>query len=209
MSAVLRVLNAIRRRVLIHRRVLVALCLAALAWSVVTTLEPPPPSTESVWTASKDLPSGTVLSAQDLLRRSVPPGNAPVASHDLESLVGRTLAAPLGRGEVATTTQTMGSGHLVGYPGRSAVPIRIPDADTVDLLRSGDHIDLVGTDPQSDAPGTRVAEDAVVLSVPRRADRGSAPALTGRLVVLAVPSDTVVGVASAASRLFLTVIWNR
>jgi Flp pilus assembly protein CpaB len=209
MPSVLRVLNAIRRRVLIHRRGVVAVCVAVLVWSVISTLQPPPPATETAWAAAEDLPNGTRLTSEDLVRRSFPTGTAPAAAHDLKALVGRTLAAPLGKGQVATVTQTMGPGLLEGYPGMSAVPIRIPDSDTVHLLRPGDRIDLVGSDPQSDAVGTRVVEGAVVLTLPRSLEHGSAPALTGRLVVLAVPSDEVVAVASAGSRLFLTVIWNR
>ncbi|RZI82246.1 MAG: pilus assembly protein CpaB, partial [Microbacterium sp.] len=203
MPSVPAALHAVRRRLLIHRRGLAALCVAVLTWSVLATVRPSAPPSATVWTAVRELPSGTVLSAADLHATRVPPGAAPEAAHDLGSLTGRVLAAPLGTGEVATATQLMGNGHLAGYPGRSAVPLRIPDAATVGLLHTGDRVDLVASDPQSPRRGTRIATDAVVLAIPPAAAPGSAPALEGRLVVFAVPSQDVVEVAAAATGLFL------
>jgi pilus assembly protein CpaB len=209
MPSVLRVLNAVRRRLLIHRRGLLALCVAAIAWSVVTSLQPPEPPSDQVWTAARDLPSGTVLVAEDLQRTAVPVGTAPHSPHDLDALLGRTLATSLEEGQVATQPQTMSNGRLEGYPGRSAVPIRIPDAEAVAMLRPGDRVDLLGSDPQHDVPGTRIAQDAVVLALPKASDLGSTPALTGRLVVFAIQTEQVVEVVTEATGLFLTVIWNR
>lgn len=209
MPSLLRILNAVRRRVLIHRRGLLAVAVGVLAWSLVSAARPADPPGATVWTAERDLPSGTVLGTDDLTRTEFPTEAAPKAQHDLRSLIGRTLAAPVGEGEVVTRTATISNERLDGYPGRSAVPIRIPDADTVGLLRPGDHVDLVGNDLQDGGPGRLVAQDAVVLALPRSSPSGSGPVLSGRLVVFAVPSDQVTEVAAAASALFLTVIWNR
>lgn len=202
------VLTRVRRQLLIHRRGLLALCLAVLAWCVISAAHPPAAAGEPVWVAVRDLPSGAVLSAADLTSVVVPAAAAPRAAHGLRAILGRTLAAPLGQGETATVTQTMGNDRLRGYPGRSAVPVRIPDPDTVDLLHPGDHLELVASDPQQHGPGVRIAQDAVVLAVPATPSTSSATR-DGRLVVLAVPSEDVLAVASAAARLLLTVIWNR
>lgn len=204
--------NAIRRlhrRLLIHRRGLIALCLAVLTWSALTIIRPSAPASDTVWTARRDLPSGTVLQPDDLRATDVPVDVAPRAAHDLKTLTGRTLAAPIGVGEVATSTQLMGNDQLAGYPGRSALPLRIPDADTVSLLRTGDRVDLVASDPQQPQRGTRIASDAIVLALPRTATNTNGPALDGRLVVFAIPSEDVVNVASASSGLLLNIIWNR
>lgn len=203
------VLDRVRRRVLIHRRGLVALAAAVLAWTVVTALRPPAPPQDTVWAARRDLAAGTTLTRDDLARTDVPAGATPTSAHGLRALLGRTLAAPLAEGEIATATQVVGTSRLAGYPGRSAVPVRIPDADTVGLLRVGDRIDLVGSDPAGDRPATRIAEDAVVLALPRSAAGANASPTGGRLVVLAVPDAETVEMADAASSLFLTVIWNR
>src|SRR5689334_20564880 len=209
MPSALAAVQGVRRRLLIHRRGLIALCLALLTWSVVTTLRPPDPPSATVWTAVRALPSGTVLRSADLRAVQVPLEAVPQAAHDLESLTGRALASPLGPGETATTTQLMGNEHLAGYPGRSALPLRIPDAATVGLLHRGDRVDLVASDPQQPQRGTRIATDAVVLALPEPTGAGSTPLLDGRLVVFAIPSDEVVTVAAAASGLFLNIIWNR
>ena len=198
----------VHRRLLIHRRGLAALCVAVLVWSTLTALRPPPPESATVWRAVRDLPSGTVLQHQDLQRATVPREAAPRAAHDLRTLTGRVLAAPVGAGEIATATRLMGNDQLAGYPGRSAVPLRIPDADAVGLLRTGDRVDLVASDPQQPRSGTRIARDAVVLALPQ-GSAGRDPGSDGRLVVFAVPTDEVVAVAAAASGLFLNVVWNR
>lgn len=204
--------NAVRRlhrRLLIHRRWLIALCLAVLTWSVLTILRPSGPVGATVWTAARDLPSGTVLQVEDLRAREVPVDLLPRAAHDLRALSGRTLAVPIGAGEIATSTQLMGNGQLAGYPGRSAVPLRIPDADTVSLLRTGDRVDLVASDPQQPRHGTRIATDAIVLALPHPGSSASTVGMDGRLVVFAIPTEDVVNVASASSGLLLNVIWNR
>ena len=54
---------------------------------------------------------------------------------DRDQVVGRTLAAPMSRGEVITGTRTVASGLLRGYPGATAVPLRVTDAAVVDLLQ--------------------------------------------------------------------------
>ncbi|MET3962594.1 pilus assembly protein CpaB [Marmoricola sp. OAE513] len=209
MPTTTRLLEQARRRVLIHRRALIAVAVALLVWSTLRTLHPAEPPSVTVWAAARDLPAGTVLEAGDLRRTSWSADDPPVAAHDRATLLGRTLAGPLGEGEIATTTDLVGSERMAGYPGKSAVPIRIPDADAAGLLRIGDEVDLVSSDPQSRGPGTRLVDDAIVLALPRAGSTGSSPALTGRLVLFAVPTADVAEIASAASTLFLTVIWNR
>jgi Flp pilus assembly protein CpaB len=200
-----------RRALLIHRRGLAALCAGLAVWLGFAAAGSQPPVTVPLWTAAANLPSGTVLAASDFKHTGFAPGSVPAAAvHDLRTLVGRTLATPLSRGEVAVRGQVLGNRHLEGYPGRSAIALRIPDADAAALLRPGDQVDLVASDPQQHEPARRVVEDAIVLVVPRTDDSASGnPALTGRLVVFAVPTADVDEVAGAGASLFLSVIWNR
>jgi pilus assembly protein CpaB len=208
MPSPLSVVAQLRRRLLIHRRGLAALCLGLAVWLSLTTVRADHPDSVLLWTATHDLPAGTVLAADDFRRTAFAPRSVPRApARNLRALVGHTLAVPLGAGEVMTRRQVLSSGLLAGYPGRSAIAVRIPDVDTVGLLRPGDHVDLVASDPQQHLPGRRVVRDAVVLLVPR--STGSVSLTTGRPVVLAVPSDAVEPVADAAASLLLTVIWTR
>lgn len=202
-------LRQVRRHALIHRRGLAALCLAVAVWAALSALEPTPPPGIRVWTAAADLPSGTVVRAADLQAATVPPEAAPSAAHDLGALDGRVLAGPVGAGEILTSTQMLGPRRLAGYPGRSAVPLRIPDAEAAALLRVGDAVDLVASDPQQPRAGIRIATDAVVLALPRPVTGSGVPGLDGGLVVFAVADAEVLAVSAAAAGLYLNIIWNR
>ncbi|MFL6159375.1 MAG: RcpC/CpaB family pilus assembly protein [Marmoricola sp.] len=210
MPSPLELLARARRRVLIHRRGLAALLLGLAVWAALDGPGSAHPAEVDLWTARHDLDAGAVLGASDFRRTGFVAGSVPrAATRDLRTLVGRTLATPLGEGEVATTRMVLSNRRLSGYPGRAAIAVRIPDADAVGLLRSGDHVDLVASDPQQQTPPRRIARNAVVLMVPRPTGAGGGTeGGSGRLVVLAVPSDDVEEIAAAESALFLTVIWN-
>lgn len=205
----LRLFDDLRRRILVHRRLLGALLAALAVWMVVHATTAPPPPTTPVWTAHRDLPSGTVLARDDLRRIGFAPGSEPETAVDsLEAVVGQTLATPLRRGEPVTGADLSASGRLSGYPGRDAVAVRIPDADVVALLSPGERVALVATDPQGAQPPERIVDDAAVLSIPKPPTLPSAT-LTGRLVVVAVPAEQVEDLAAAATSRFLTVVWSR
>jgi Flp pilus assembly protein CpaB len=204
------VLVDLRRRILVHRRLLSALLAAAATWLVVQAATAPPPGTTPVWTAARDLPSGTVLTRDDLARTGFAPGSVPAAAlRSPASVLGRTLATPLGAGEPITASHLTGAERLAGYPGRSAVAVRIPDADVVALLTPGQRVGLVATDPQGGQRAETVAADAAVLAVPKPGDDSGPAALGGRLVVFAVPTDEAGAVLSAGTSRYLTVVWNR
>ena len=203
----LRLLDALRRRVLVHRRLLGALSAACAVWLVVQAASTPPAATLPVWTAARDLPSGTVIGPHDLRRTGFAPGSVPPAAvRSRDSVVGRTLATPVGAGEPVTPAHLVGADRLAGYPGRAAVAVRIPDADVAALLTPGQRVDLVASDPQGGRPPERLVEDAAVLAVPRGGGAGGM--VTGRLVVLAVPDGVADEVAAAATSRYLTVVWR-
>ena len=78
----------------------------------------------------------------------------------------------------------------------------------VALLRVGDRVDLVATDPESGDAEVLLA-DTPVLALPRADDASATEGLSGRLVVLGVPESRVTSVAAAAVTQFLTVVLNR
>jgi pilus assembly protein CpaB len=206
----LRVLDDLRRRVLIHRRLLGALCAGLATWLVVQAATAPPPSTQPVWTAARDLPTGTVLAERDLHHTGFAPGSVPAAAvRSVDDVVGRTLATPLGAGEPVTPAHLAGAERLSGYPGREAVAVRIPDAGVVALLTPGQRVGLVATDPQGGQPPERVAQDAVVLAVPKPSRDTGPSTLTGRLVVFAVPDGQADDLAAAGTTRYLIVVWSR
>jgi len=206
----LRLLDDVRRRVLIHRRLLGSLFAALAVWIVVQAATVPPPATVPVWTAARALPSGTVLGSDDFTRTGYAPGSVPLgAVRSLTGVVGRTLATPLGVREPITAADLAGSERLAGFPGRSAVAVRIPDPDVVALLTPGQRVALVASDPQGEREPVRIVDDAAVIAVPRRSTGAAAGSLTGRLVVFAVPAQLADEVAAAGTSRYLSVVWSR
>lgn len=195
---------------LVHRRAIAALCVALAAWITLGIVHPVPAPTIRIWTAAHDLGGGELLTSADLHPAAYPRDLVPSgAVRDRDDLVGRLLAAPLPRGQPLTEAVVLGSGRLAGYPGRSALGLRVPDDDVAALLRPGEEVDLVATDPQGAHPAELLVHGAVVLAVPRQAPGADTASGTGRLVVFGVPREEAEHVADVASARYLAVIWNR
>jgi len=192
----------VRRAVLRHRRALAALCLAAAVLAGLQAVRPPPEPTTPVLVAARDLRGGTVLGPGDVREVRFAPGTAPEGSTPARDAVGRTLAAPLRRGEPVTDVRLVGPGLLAGYPGTVATPVPLPDPAAVSLLAVGVRVDVLGADPRSGEVRT-LADDAPVVALPRPpADQVAADGT--RLVVLAVPEEVAMRLAGAAVHDYLT-----
>lgn len=196
----------VRRAVLARRRLLAALFTAAAVASGLHAVTAPPPTTTAVLTASRDLPAGTVLDADDLEPTGFAPDSVPFGAS--EDPLGHTLAAPLRRGEPVTDVRLVGAALTAGDADLVALPIRIPDAGAVDLLTVGDRIDLIATDPQGSGAQV-VAVDVPVLALPAAAGSGDAAAQPGGLVVVGAAPSEVTRLSDAAVRLFLTYAFSR
>jgi Flp pilus assembly protein CpaB len=195
--------SSVRRTVLRRRRVLSAGCAAAAVLACLRAVEPPPPDTVPVLTAARDLPSGAVLHGDDLVTAHLPEGSAPDGL--ARDAVGRTLAAPLRRGEPVTDVRLVGRQLLEGYPGLVAVPVRVPDAGAAALLKVGDRVDLLATDPTGTAPAQVVASAVQVVAIPAP-DEGTSGvgAVTGRLIVVATSEGVAHELSAQAVRGFLS-----
>lgn len=163
-----------------------------------------------MWTAQHDLPGGTVLEQADLTTTRLPPETVPAdVVGAADEVVGHTLAAPMSRGEVMTTMRTVASGLLRGYPGATAVPLRVTDAAVVDLLRVGDRVSFVVADPDGRGSPHLLLEDVPVVAIPRVRDSALGGGTPGRLVIAAVPSGLASEVAATAATSILIPVWNR
>ncbi len=203
-----RTLYGVRRTVLLHRRPLAVLLVVVAVLAGVRAASHPPPPTASVLVAARDLPGGAALTDRDLVSRALPPESVPQgATAEVADLVGRTLAAPLRRGEPVTDVRVVGEGLLVGYPARVAVPLRIADPGSVRLLRVGDRVDVVATDP-ANGRAEVAAAGVPVVALPRgsRSEPDSAGLSGGALVVLAVPRSVAVSLAGRAATDLLSVL---
>ena len=206
LSPTRRRLRAVRHQLRRRRRLVAAALVAAATMSALHTLAPPPADTVDVLVATRDLPSGTLLTDRDLVVRSYPVPLAP--SGAASAAVGRVLAAPIGRGEVLTDVRVVGPALAAAQPGQTVLPVRLPDAGMASLLRPGDEIDLVATDPGTGLSSV-VARDVAVLATPAGAPEGPAGGAGGALVVLGASAEEAIDISAAALAQFLTVSWNR
>jgi hypothetical protein len=96
----------------------------------------------------------------------------------------------------------------LAQPGDTVVPVRLPDAGMAALLRAGDQVDLLATDPGTGS-STVVARDVTVLATPTGVPEGPAGGSGGALVVVGASAGEAVTIAGAALTQFLTVSWSR
>lgn len=201
--------DRVRRRVLLHRRGLTALFAGLAIYAVITTTQKPPPETITAWTASRNLSSGVTLTLSDLTQRDFLPGSLPVGSLPSETeLTGRILATPVGSGEVFTTGRLVGRELGASYPGRRIVPVRLGDEAIAGLLRVGDEITILAADPTGQDDAETLTEEAVVAGLPKVTESASFES-SGRLVLVAVPTEDAMRVASAGPTSFLIALWAR
>ncbi len=210
LGRLLRLPRRVQRRLLLHRRLIAAVAAGGAVLVGLQAAAPPPPETVTVWTARRGLPGGSVLDESDLVATRFAPDTVPSgAVRDRDTVLGRTLAAPMARGEVLTRVRTLGRGLLRGYPGATAVPLRITDGAVVDLLRVGDRVSFVIADPDGRATPSRLVEDVSVVAIPEASESGLGTGTPGRLVVAAIPSARASEVAAAAATSILIPVWSR
>jgi Flp pilus assembly protein CpaB len=179
--------------------------LAAVLTGISAAAPEGPPKTTVVRAASQ-LPGGSRLSADDLHLDQVVASDVPEgAVNDPASLVGRTLAAPVAKGQMMTEFAVASARDPSGR-GRVLAPLRLADAEVVALLQAGDVVDVLAADAQSEEAYV-AARGARVVAVPQPSDstRGDA---AGALVLVEVDQETARVLARAAVAATLTVIWR-
>lgn len=194
-----------RRTVLRRRRLLAALCALVAVWAGLRATAAPAALLVPVTVAAHDVGAGTVLRSSDLTTVGFAPGTVP--SGHLRDPVGRRLAGPLRRGQPITDTALVGASLVLDRPDLVALPVRLPDTATAELLRVGDEIDLISADPQG-GPAVTAARSALVLALPPPPSDAGSDGLPGRVVVLGVHESEVTAVSSAAVTHFLTIAWS-
>lgn len=130
-----------------NRRLAVALLLCAATAITVHQLTPAPVHSVTALSAARDLPAGSALSNTDVARVQVPPDMmAPGFVKDAGELAGKQLAAPLRKGQLLTDAQLLGPGLLAGTPpGSAAVPLRMADPSSIQLVAPGQLVNVVLT----------------------------------------------------------------
>lgn len=203
--------GALTRFVDRHRRALAALFTAAALVAAVLAVRPPPPATVEVLVAARDLDASGPLAAGDLVPASLPASVAPSGAVDPgTATAGRTLNAPVRRGEVITDARLSTTPALPYGDDLVAVPVRVADPGAVSLLSPGDRVDVLaarGRDefaPARAGPASEVVGDRPVLAVPPEADHGGEG---GALILIAASPQEARELAGRAadSRLSITI----
>jgi Flp pilus assembly protein CpaB len=148
--------------------------------------------------AARDLSPGTPLTADDVRMENRSAATLPDGAHTDLAIIGSTLAGPARRGEVLTDARVLGP-RLAGLSaGRDArvVPLHLADAAVLDLIRTGDVVDILGA-PSADANARPrvIATNAVVVLVSATAKTiGSS---NDRVVLVALPASAAHALAGA------------
>jgi len=148
--------------------------------------------------AARDLSPGTPLTADDVRMENRSAATLPDGAHTDLAIIGSTLAGPARRGEVLTDARVLGP-RLAGLSaGRDArvVPLHLADAAVLDLIRTGDVVDILGA-PSADANARPrvIATNAVVVLVSATAKTiGSS---NDRVVLVALPVAAAHALAGA------------
>jgi Flp pilus assembly protein CpaB len=186
----------------------VALLLCVAAGLTVQQLTPAPAFTVSALAAARDLPAGQTLGPDDLTALSVPRGLVPAGSYgSAESLQGKQLAVALRKGQLLSDAQLLGPGLLAGSPpGSAAVPLRMADPASIQLLSPGQLVNVVMTTGNSfDQPAaTQVLAAAVPVLWTSEHGNGSGQWLatgeTDGLLVVAADADQAGRLAGASTQ---------
>lgn len=189
-------------RTVLVRRIAAALLVGLAA---VLALRPGAGTTEvPVVVAGRDLPPGTVLGAEDVLLRGLPPQAVPDGTaSSTAAVLDRTIAAPVRRGEPVTDVRLTGPdlAHAVSAdPTAVSVPLRLPDPDIAVLLHPGAVVDVVTLGARQGEPVV-LAHGARVLAV---LESGTTTG-EGRLVLVSLEPAAATRVAAASLTQSLTV----
>ncbi|MGE2713925.1 SAF domain-containing protein [Mycolicibacterium litorale] len=160
--------------------------------------------------AARDLTPGEELAASDVRTERRPVTTVPDgAAADPTRVVGATVAGPARRGEVLTDVRLLGPRIAEAAAGRDAriVSLQLADGALVDLVRTGDVVDVLAAPATESGVRPRViATRAVVVLV---SEKGQGPGAAGdRAVLVALPEQAANEVAGASLTQAITLTFH-
>ncbi|WP_307856981.1 RcpC/CpaB family pilus assembly protein [Pseudarthrobacter albicanus] len=193
-----------------------ALLLCVAASLAVHQLTPAPAATVAALAAVSDLPAGKTLAPEDVVALDVPAGLVPGGSFSTPAAVqGKQLAVALRKGQLLSDAQLLGPGLLAGSPpGSAAVPLRLADPDSIQLLSPGQLVNVVMTSgsgfEQPAASQVLAAAVPVLWTSAQGGKAGPWPAsggAEGLIVVAADPGQALrLAGASTLGKLFFVLV---
>jgi Flp pilus assembly protein CpaB len=166
--------------------------------------------------AARDLPAGATLGNADLAAVNVPPSLLAAGTFtEAARLQGEQLAAPLRKGQLLTDAQLVGPGLLTGAPpGSAAVPLRMADPSSIQLVSPGQLVNVVLTSgngyEQKTASKVLAAAVPVLWTSGQEGQSGqwlAAGDSEGLMVVAATPAQAgALAGASTQGKLFFVLV---
>ncbi|HET6733294.1 SAF domain-containing protein [Mycobacterium sp.] len=187
-------------RTVAARRV-VAGALVVLAAVAALRSDPDGDHTQIV-VAARDLAPGVEITTDDVRLENHTTTTLPDGyQSDVSAVVGATLAGPARRGETITDVRLLGPrlAESAAGPDARIVPLHLADTALLDLIRSGDVVDVLAaatSDTGVDAEPQVIATDAVVVLVSEKT-KGTGGG-SDRVVLVALPAHAANEVAGAA-----------
>lgn len=205
--------EALARRSSFGRTLLLRRAIAAVLVGLAAVLAMAPgqarSADHSVVVAARDLAAGTVLEPGLVTLRGIPEQVVPDGAVRIPAAVlGRTLAAPVRRGEPLTDVRLTGSDltrAISTNPDTVSVSLRLADPGVATLLRPGAIVDVVTVGERQDEP-VILARGARVLAVLEAGTRTGERA--GKLVLVALDPVAATRVAAASISQTLTVTFR-
>jgi Flp pilus assembly protein CpaB len=188
-------MDLVHRFVYEHRRLLAAAFTGLAVLAALGSLTQRPDGAPVV-VAARDLPSGTVLAADDL-RTARHPERPDHAVTRVDDAIGQRVAGPMRAGEALTDRRVLRPDGLSGY-GDDAVlaTVTLGGPDALTGVRVGDRVDVVAVDPEGESEAQVVARDIEVVTVP-----ATGAEVDGREVSLGVVTTEEVALRLATASL--------
>ena len=204
---------------------MIALCLGAAAALALGVLRPGPQPGREVVVVARTIGAGSVITADDLTTRALPPDALPAAGLAGPEVVGSRAAIGLEEGTVLTVSMT--SAALAADVGADERLVQVPVEVGAQLAEPGAHVDVIGeatgreasqendesaevngSEALRGAPGTAVLcrNARVILSTPDGEDNGWTVGTKVTLVTLAVPAANASLIVGAATNGALGVV---
>lgn len=189
-------LGSIRRALRWHRRTFAALAAAVAVLAALNVVTQRSSEGTPVVIATRAVPAGQVIVADDLTTIAVPPAAAPEhALTDPEAAIGRSTITELTQRTVLTPGLLLDSEGAVPA-GRLALPVRFSESEAVALLRIGGRVDILGA--VADSEFGVVAESVRIVAIPTTTS-SEVGASQAPLVLVEVDPTQAARIAAASS----------
>lgn len=196
----------VQRFILWHRRGIAALAAAVCIFAVVSALTPASHGGRDVVVVVRAVAAGSTVTSDDLSVQKIPDEVIPDnALNSVDAAIGKVAVVPLTPATVVTSAYLLGANSAP--TGTRQVPIRVPDADLVTLLRVGDRVSVVA--PSSEGGSRVIASNTRVAALPQiNAGTGLSTGERSALIVLEVPQDAAAAVSMASLQRSLNLVFG-